>query len=108
MTYAKLLEDLKAAERITDDLEAAVDTAVLKVIAIFGGTADANDIADIIETEKMDTAYFFILDRVRASEEDTDDAGRQNAVDTVADYGVEFDSLVGKFIYADTNHKDEG
>lgn len=101
MTYQDLLRDLQAAERWTGDLEACVDAAIKREIERWGV-----DVVDVAE-EQIIAAEDFIRSAVKASWDDTDDYGTQNAYDTVRDYGVDFDSLVGQFIFANTNNPAE-
>jgi hypothetical protein len=100
MTYQELLTDLHAAERDTTELEAAVEAAIAAEIAVYG----ADFVAEHGESTRFSTAQGFIWNLEQVSWEDTDEDGTQNAIDTVADYGVDHNSLVGLFIFADTNH----
>tara|TARA_R110000737_G_scaffold317312_1_gene327914 strand:- start:110 stop:424 length:315 start_codon:yes stop_codon:yes gene_type:complete len=100
MTYQELLAELHKAERFTEELEAAVNATTAKNLASYG----ADYIAEHGEADKFDAAQSFIWDMEQKSWEDTDDYGTQNAYDTVADYGVDFNSLVGQFIFANSNN----
>ena len=112
MTYQELLSKLHETERYTEVMEAVVQTRIDALDADF-----VNDPV-IVEDTKMETALWWIQDSVHTAEEAvaaygeaTDEAqdAHQNAVDTVASYGLidDFDGPVAQFIYANTCHIDE-
>tara|TARA_R110002051_G_scaffold193701_1_gene262032 strand:- start:16 stop:336 length:321 start_codon:yes stop_codon:yes gene_type:complete len=101
MTYQELLNDLEKAERHTVPLQNYV--ADKWAAQIEQNWMDADYITKDGDADKIEFASWFIADLEKASWNDTDQDGTANAYDTVADYGVDFDSLVGKFIFADMN-----
>ena len=106
MTYQDLLDGLKEAERETAELEAFVAAKIAKDVAEYGPELDTDE-------EKLHYADWFISDLVEASwksVEAGDEAaqnGTQNAYETVSDYGLDFDTRVGQFVFAELNHPAE-
>ena len=103
MTYKELIEGLRNAMRFTEGVEAAAAAHLKRQEWLLAES-------DITEDELLlEGALRFIDDEVADAEarigdnaSDEAQSAYQNALDTVLDYGVDFDSPAGKLVFANS------